>query len=122
MGNKKYSYTKYEREFMPGMRKRICTCEDAVDLENHFNCTMANLLSKIFENSSLSIERDDILFTPESGGSYRLSSRLLNSGEFMERWENSDLKSVINRFSHAATHRFIHIKNKNVKAEKKLRK
>jgi hypothetical protein len=122
MGNKKYSYTKYEREFMPGMRKRICTCEDAVDLENHFNCTMANLLSKIFENSSFSIERDDILFTPESGGSYRLSSRLLNSGEFMERWENSDLKSVINRFSHAATHRFIHIKNKNVKAEKKLRK
>jgi hypothetical protein len=107
---------------MPGMRKRICTCEDAVDLENHFNCTMANLLSKIFENSSFSIERDDILFTPESGGSYRLSSRLLNSGEFMERWENSDLKSVINRFSHAASHRFIHIKNKNIKAEKKLRK
>jgi hypothetical protein len=122
MGNKKYSYTKYEREFMPGMRKKICTCEDAVDLENHFNCTMANLLSRIFENSNLSIERDDILFTPESGKAYRLSSRLLNSGEFMERWDNSDLKSVINRFSHAASHRFIHIKNKNIKAEKKLRK
>ncbi len=121
MGKKKYSYTKFEREFLPGMRKKICTCEDAVDLENHFNCTMANLLSRIFENSSLSIERDDIFFTPGSGRSYRISRKLMNNGEFRERWDNSDLKSVINRFSHAATHRFIHIKHKNLKAEKKLR-
>jgi hypothetical protein len=121
MRNKNYSYAKFEREFLPGMRKKICTCEDTVDLGNHFNCTMANLLSRIFENSNISIERDDIIFTPESGRAYRLSSKLLNNGEFREKWDNSDLKSVINRFSHAATHRYVHIKKKNIKAEKKLR-
>lgn len=121
MEKKKYSYTKFEKEFLPGMRKKVCTSEDAVDLENHFNCAMSNLLSRVFENSSLSIEREDIIFTPKSRKLYKLSIKLLTNSEFMEKWDNSDLKSVINRFSDTATHRFIHIKNKNIKAEKKLR-
>ncbi len=122
MDKKKYSYTKIEREFLPVMRKNLCACEDAIDLENHFNSTIKNMLSKIFEKSGLTIESDDIIFTPGSGTPCRLSGKLMNNRQFRERWDNSDLKSVINRFSHTATHRLIHIQNKNIKAETKLRK
>ncbi len=122
MEKKKYSYTKIEREFLPVMRKNMCRCEDAIDLENHFSSAIKNMLSKIFEKSGPTIERDDIIFTPGTGTPCRFSSKLMNNRHFRERWDNSDLKSVINRFSHTAEHRLIHIQNKNIKAEIKLRK
>lgn len=119
--NKTASFSKFEKEFSREMRNKINTSEDKIDLENHFSCTVSNMLRKIFEDKNIRITNGDIYFDPSQKHYYRIDGNLLDSKIFKTTWENSDLQSVINRIAASAYHKYVHMKKHPEKTEKKIR-
>ncbi len=120
--SKRISFSHLENRYIHEMRNKISNSEDRIDLENHFSYVLTGLLSSAFEEEKISIKTDDVTFDSGAKNYYTLSSRLMDSPEFKEKWDNSDIPDIVRRFADSAYRRYVHLDKNPAKAEKKIRK
>ena len=115
------SYSSIGNEFMHKMRDQISNSEDKIDLGNGFSLVVTRFLSRVFEEKDIRISDNSILFNPQAKNYYSIDKELLDQGDFVETWQNSDLPNVIKKFADSTYHRYIHLNKHKEKTEKKIR-
>ena len=115
------SFAGIGNEFLHKMRDQISNSEDKVDLGNSFSYIVTGFLMRVFEERGIRIYDDSVLFDPGAENYYSIDQELLNQGDFVETWQNSDLPNVIKKFADSTYHRYIHLNKHREKTEKKIR-
>ncbi|HOO31905.1 MAG TPA: hypothetical protein PK466_01185 [Thermotogota bacterium] len=105
-GEKMYSYVHFEKELMPGYHKEIKNSKNATEVEAVFIGTCFKLLEKV-ETELDKKDIEQIVFTPEKEKKWDINRLLTEKIE--EKFSNSDLNAIINRFADEAFKRHEHI-------------
>ncbi len=101
-----YSYVHFEKELMPGYHKEIKNSKNATEVEAVFIGTCFKLLEKV-ETELDKKDIEQIVFTPEKEKKWDINRLLTEKIE--EKFSNSDLNAIINRFADEAFKRHEHI-------------
>jgi hypothetical protein len=109
-----------ERQFLSGIRNKIHSAEDRIDLENCFSHSMASFLNEAMSDEIL-VGDEDILFSHRSSTYYTLSPRLKGSKSFMDLWRNSNLPNFVGKVASSAYHQYQHLGKHPEKTERKIR-
>ncbi|MFO7896466.1 MAG: hypothetical protein R6U84_06010 [Candidatus Cloacimonadales bacterium] len=118
---KQQSFNHLGNELIHELRNNINNSEGPVDISNHFSYTTSKLLQAVFADESVDIQKDSIIFAPESDHYFKLNNGLADDEGFMEVWKNSDLPSVVGKFAEASYHRYLHHNKHQEKTNKKIR-
>ncbi len=118
--NKKFSFTKYEREILPKFRQKIGNAESTEDVKKLFVYTVKELFNNVFEGQ-MEFYYEEFELTPDSKPHYRLSKRLLSSKNFTSVWNHSDLSRVVNRLAESSLRRYMHLEKHPEKTDSKIR-
>jgi hypothetical protein len=114
------SYTKYENRLLPSFREKLNMAESTEDVRKFFVYTMRDLLDAVFEQK-LDLDKEDIVFDPESEPPYSLGQGLTAHREFTPVWEGSDLPRVVSRLADSAVRRYRHLEKNPGKTTSKIR-
>ncbi|SDK92624.1 hypothetical protein SAMN05660337_1730 [Maridesulfovibrio ferrireducens] len=107
----KVSFNAYERELEPAYRDMIDKAESTVDIHNFFERTALDFLQETV-GDRIDINPESITFAPDSKQGYKLSPVLIESSEFQEIVEQSDLANILERLTERAVKRYIHLDRK----------
>ena len=118
--NKKFSFTKYEREILPNFRQRIGNAESTEDVKKFFVYTVKELFKNVFEGQ-MEFYYEEFELTPDNEPHYRLSKRLRSSKNFTSVWNHSDLPRVVNRLAESCLRRYKHLEKHPEKTDSKIR-
>ncbi len=114
------NFENLERKCMGSIRKKVDLSENRKDLEKAFSYSISTFLNQAFRHD-LSFSNEDIVFKPNMKVKYVLSQRLMNSKEFMETWEHSNLPHFINQVADTTYHKYIHLGKHGEKTVRKIR-
>jgi len=114
------SFSKYENEIMPDYRDRLNRAESAEDVKKFFVYATNELMNSVFAGR-LRFDYGDISLAPLSDQQYTVNTRLLDTPEFTELWEGSDLRHVTGRMAQVAANRFKHLEKHPEKTNAKIR-
>lgn len=114
------NFENLERKCMGSIRKKVDLSENRTDLEMAFSHSISTFLNQAFQHD-LSFSNEDVIFKPNLKVKYVLSQRLMNSKEFMETWEHSNLPHFINQIADTTYHKYIHLGKHGEKTVKKIR-
>ena len=115
------NFENLERKCMGSIRKKVDLSENRTDLEMAFSHSISTFLNQAFQHD-LSFSNEDVIFKPNLKVKYVLSQRLMNSKEFMETWEHSNLPHFINQIADTTYHKYIHMGKHGEKTVRKIRK
>jgi hypothetical protein len=118
---KQISFAGIGNEFLHKMRDQINNSEDKVDLGNNFAYVVNGFLARVFDEKEINIDNESVQFDPKAENYYQINQNLLEQGDFIETWQNSDLPNVIKKFAESTYHRYIHLNKHNDKTIKKIR-
>ncbi|SMF03659.1 hypothetical protein [Desulfovibrio gilichinskyi] len=104
----KVSFNAYEREVEPAYRDMIDKAESTVDIRHFFERTALAFLQETI-GDRLDIKSESITFAPDSEQGYRLSPVLIESSEFQEIVDNSDIENILERFTDRAVKKYAHL-------------
>ena len=114
------SFTKYENEILPDYRQKISRAESTEDVKKFFVYSSLDLLGRIF-SPEMSFSYDDIALNPAGEPRYTLHQRLLDSADFSDMLESSDLSHILARLSEPAVNRYHHLAKNPEKTKAKIR-
>lgn len=114
------NFESMEKKYMSLLRKKINESESKTDLVENFSSTVSNFLNQVF-NESIAVHDNDIIFKPDTGDKFILSTKLKESEQFLNTWNNSNLPSFIGKVADTTYHRYIHLDKHTEKTEKKIR-
>ena len=113
------SFTKLERSVSSNLRAKLSLAEDVGDLVELFYTAMTSFINKAVPGIQMS--PDDLLFDPDLPDHFAIENRLLNSPEFAEMWNNSDLKAIACRLAESCYKRYLHLERHPEKTKSKIR-
>ena len=114
------NFESVEKKYMSMLRKKLTTSENKTDLAKHFSCTVSNFLNNVLDEEPVVYE-SDIIFNPDSGKKYTLSTKLKQSEHFLNTWNNSNLPHFVGKAADSTYHRYLHLNKHSEKTEKKIR-
>ena len=114
------NFESVEKKYMSMLRKRITSSESKTDLAKNFSCTVSSFLNNVLDDEP-AVYENDIIFKPDSGKKYMLSTKLKKSEHFLNTWNNSNLPHFMSKAADSAYHRYLHLDKHTEKTEKKIR-
>lgn len=117
--NTQYSFSKYEQEIRPILRRSINNAQSTEDVKKFFFYGVRNLLKKAVQ-SQMPIDHDDILLDPNDERGFTMSSRVWDIPAFASAWRESDLPHIIERMAEFAIKRYKHLEKHPDKTEAKM--
>jgi hypothetical protein len=117
---KQISFTKYQQELLPGYRQKINISESTEDVRKCFIYTVQELMKHVFEGKAV-VDYDDVELAPGAAPYYRISERLLSSGDFQSVWNNSDLSHMMDKLAETAVNRCKRLEKHPEKTSSKIR-
>lgn len=116
---KQISFVKAEHDVRPGFRRDLSIAESTEDVKKFFVYAAKGLVEKAFEGK-VSLENGDIRLDPGQKDGFVASGRLLGNQDFLEAWNNSDLRPILKRMASAAAKRYLHLEKHSEKTESKI--
>ncbi|MDY6839607.1 MAG: hypothetical protein SWH78_16710 [Thermodesulfobacteriota bacterium] len=113
------SFSKYEQEIRPILRRSINSAESTEDVKKFFFYGVRNLLKKVLQRQ-MSIDHEDILLDPKEERGFTISSRVWDIPAFASAWRESDLPHIIERMAEFAINRYKHLDKHPDKTEAKM--
>ncbi len=115
------SYTKLEREVVPGLREKLNHAESVEDAKKFFVQEVMGLLQQVF-GDELSINYDDIRLKPDAAPYFELLGELADNPAIKREFKSSDLDEILQRIGQQAAHRYTHLAGNPAKTEAKIRR
>jgi hypothetical protein len=113
------SFSKLEKSISSNLRAKLSHAEDVEDLVELFYTAMTGFINKAVPE--IQVSPDDLVFDPDLPDRFRIENRLLNSPEFAEMWNNSDLKAIACRLAESCYKRYLHMERHPEKTKSKIR-
>ena len=117
--NTQSSFSKYEREIRPILRRSINSAESTEDVKKFFFYGVRNLLKKVLR-AEIPINHEDILLDPKEERGFTISSRAWDIPGFASAWRDSDLPHIIERMAESSIKRYKHLERHPDKTEAEM--
>ena len=117
--NTQYSFSKYEQEIRPILRRSINNAESIEDVKKFFFYGVRNLLKKAL-HPQMPIDHEDILLDLSNEKGFTMSSRVWDIPAFASTWQESDLPHIVERMAEFAIKRYKHLEKHPDKTEAKM--
>lgn len=118
--NTHLSFSKYEQEIRPILRKTINNAESTEDVKKFFFYGVRNLLKKVLQ-PRIPIDHEDVLLDLSKAEGFTISARLWDDVPgFASAWKGSDLPHIIERMAEFAIKRYKHLETHPDKTEAKM--
>ncbi len=115
------SFAKYEHEIIPQYRDQLNHAESVEDVRKFFVYAVRTLFKHVFDNR-MSVDYEDIELKPDAATPFFISAELRKRDGFGEAWRSSDLKHIVKRLAHSATHRYRHLETSPEKTRSKIKR
>ena len=109
-----------EKEFFSKFRNRVTNSKKVDDLRRSFTNSVADLLGSLL-NEDISLNEEDITFSPDEKNHYKLSEDFHGSSPFFEVLNDPEVRQILKKAAQTAHHRYLHLKKHPEKTELKIR-
>ena len=117
--NTQYSFSKYEQEIRPILRRSINNAESTEDVKKFFFYGVRNLVKKVLQ-PEMPINYEDILLDLTEEKGFTMSSQVWNMPGFASAWQESDLPHIIERMAEFSIKRYKYLDRHRDKTETKM--
>jgi hypothetical protein len=118
--NTQLSFSKYEQEIRPILRRSINNAESTEDVKKFFFYGVRNLFKKVLQ-AEIPLAQEDVLLDLSKAEGFTISARLWDDiPGFASAWQGSDLPHIIERMAEFAIKRYKHLEHHPDKTEAKM--
>lgn len=109
-----------EKEFFSKFRNRVTNSKKVDDLRRAFTISVADLLGTLLDEE-ISLDGEDVSFSPEKKDHYRISEEFRGSPPVFEILNDPEIRQILKKAAQTAHHRYLHLKKHPEKTELKIR-
>lgn len=114
-----FSFSKYEQEIRPILRKSINNAESTEDVKKFFFYGVRNLLKKVLQ-AEMPVDHEDIRLDLSKEKGFTMSTLVWDLPGFASAWQDSDLPHIIARMAEFSIKRYKYLDKHLDKSETKM--